>query len=245
MIIIPMAGMSSRFLNAGYDKPKYMLEARGFTLFEHSISSFKKYFNDERFLFIVKDIAGTKNFVNSKCIELGIRKYDICVLEKNTRGQAETVALGLTYLQRISDLNDESITIFNIDTFRWGFSYPQLSASCDGYLEVFKGQGDNWSFAKPASNYTTEVIETAEKRPISNLCSTGLYFFKTAKLYLDAYEHYQSLSNCKWEKGEIYVAPLYNYLIRNGYKIHYNLIDKDAVIFCGVPDEYIEFKTNL
>ncbi|MBD6989485.1 capsular biosynthesis protein, partial [Vibrio parahaemolyticus] len=44
MIIIPMAGMSSRFFNAGYDKPKYMLEARGVTLFEHSILSFKKYF---------------------------------------------------------------------------------------------------------------------------------------------------------------------------------------------------------
>ncbi|MDF4350783.1 capsular biosynthesis protein, partial [Vibrio parahaemolyticus] len=141
MIIIPMAGMSSRFFNAGYDKPKYMLEARGVTLFEHSILSFKKYFSSERFLFIVKDIAGTKKFVNSKCIELGIKKYDICVLEKNTRGQAETVALGLAYLQKISSLNEESITIFNIDTFRWGFSYPQLSASCDGYLEVFKGQG--------------------------------------------------------------------------------------------------------
>lgn len=61
------------FFNAGYDKPKYMLEARGVTLFEHSILSFKKYFSSERFLFIVKDIAGTKKFVNSKCIELGIK----------------------------------------------------------------------------------------------------------------------------------------------------------------------------
>ncbi|EII5689729.1 capsular biosynthesis protein, partial [Vibrio parahaemolyticus] len=26
MIVIPMAGMSSRFFKAGYDKPKYMLE---------------------------------------------------------------------------------------------------------------------------------------------------------------------------------------------------------------------------
>ncbi|EGR1720790.1 capsular biosynthesis protein, partial [Vibrio parahaemolyticus] len=25
MIVIPMAGMSSRFFKAGYDKPKYML----------------------------------------------------------------------------------------------------------------------------------------------------------------------------------------------------------------------------
>ncbi|EKO3985769.1 capsular biosynthesis protein, partial [Vibrio fluvialis] len=42
MIMIPMAGMSSRFFKAGYSKPKYMLEAKGKTLFEHSVLSFEK-----------------------------------------------------------------------------------------------------------------------------------------------------------------------------------------------------------
>ncbi|EOA0230274.1 capsular biosynthesis protein, partial [Escherichia coli] len=36
MIVIPMAGLSSRFKKAGYVKPKYMLEAHGKTLFSHS-----------------------------------------------------------------------------------------------------------------------------------------------------------------------------------------------------------------
>lgn len=31
MIVIPMAGMSSRFFKAGYTQPKYMLEAHGQT----------------------------------------------------------------------------------------------------------------------------------------------------------------------------------------------------------------------
>ncbi|TOM80696.1 capsular biosynthesis protein, partial [Vibrio parahaemolyticus] len=60
MIIIPMAGMSSRFFKAGYDKPKYMLEAHGKTLFEHSVESFEALFLDTKFLFIVKDVYNTK-----------------------------------------------------------------------------------------------------------------------------------------------------------------------------------------
>ncbi|ECR5117115.1 capsular biosynthesis protein, partial [Salmonella enterica] len=34
MIIIPMAGLSSRFFKAGYTKPKYELKAHDKTLFE-------------------------------------------------------------------------------------------------------------------------------------------------------------------------------------------------------------------
>ncbi|TOH10549.1 capsular biosynthesis protein, partial [Vibrio parahaemolyticus] len=44
MIVIPMAGMSSRFFKAGYKLPKYMLEAHGKSLFEHSLRSFESYF---------------------------------------------------------------------------------------------------------------------------------------------------------------------------------------------------------
>ena len=56
MIVIPMAGLSSRFTKAGYDKPKYMLEAFGRSLFWHAVSSFSNYFDSEDFLFIARDI---------------------------------------------------------------------------------------------------------------------------------------------------------------------------------------------
>ena len=236
MIIIPMAGLSSRFFNAGYHKPKYMLEAHGQTLFEHAVNSFKHYFENKKFLFIVRDLYNTPIFVKKMAEKLGIKNYHISILNKETRGQAETIALG------IEEINCQgAITIFNIDTFRPGFKFPSESDIEDGYLEVFQGTGDNWSFAKPIKEGSTLVSETAEKNPISDLCCTGLYHFSDVQDYLLIYKEYLQKPQEAWEKGELYVAPLYNLLIERGAKIHYQLIERNEVIFCGIPDEYDQF----
>lgn len=237
MIVIPMAGLSSRFFKAGFDKPKYMLEAHGETLFEHAVNSFKAYFSSEHFLFIIRKDQGTKNFVEQQVSVIGIESYEVQELDEETRGQAETVYLGT---QNYAD-EKESITIFNIDTFRPGFTYPNDVKKWDGYLEVFQGEGDNWSYVRPASNDSTQVIETAEKRRISELCCTGLYHFSSLKDYRESYLHYLSLPPEQWDKGELYVAPLYNYLIKKDNDIHYHLIERHDVIFCGVPKEYYQF----
>jgi dTDP-glucose pyrophosphorylase len=236
MIIIPMAGLSSRFFKAGFIKPKYMLKAQGKTLFDYSIESFREYFATEKFLFIIRDVFGTEKFVKESADFLGILDFEVVVLERETRGQAETVTLGLN-----ETLYQGSITIFNIDTFRPGFKQPNLTKCSDGYLEVFKGVGDNWSFVKAFNKNSTKVIRTTEKNPISDLCCTGLYHFTSALDYLDAYNNYLSKPESEWEKGELYVAPLYNYLINKNKDIHYNVIDKNEVIFCGTPVEYNEF----
>lgn len=241
MIVIPMAGMSSRFFKAGYAKPKYMLEAHGETLFEHSVKSFQTYFSSVPFLFIVRDVHHSEAFVKEKANKLGIKEFYIAILERNTRGQAETVMLGLELLEKQLCSYQGPITIFNIDTFRPKFVMPEIATQSDGYLEVFEGTGDNWSFAQPAEMGSTKVIKTAEKTPISNLCSTGLYHFNRKQEYVNAYRAYVSKPQQEWEKGELYIAPLYNILIEKGLSIHYHLISREEVIFCGVPDEYIDF----
>lgn len=235
MIVIPMAGMSSRFFNAGFTQPKYMLTAYNKSLFDHAVESFESYFEHEAFLFIVRDVYETPKFVTDRCNELGIKQYYIAVINHETRGQAETVALGLEQVDY-----QGAITIFNIDTFRPNFTYPN-AADYDGYLEVFLGEGKNWSFAKPENEKSNRVVETAEKNPISNLCSTGLYYFKSVDYFMAAYNDMLSKPESEWDKGELYVAPLYNYLIKKGLDIRYHLIDRDDVIFCGVPEEYYSF----
>lgn len=234
-----MAGLSSRFFKAGYKKPKYMLEAHGISLFDHAVNSFKAYFKTEAFLFIVRDVYGTVDFVENRVKSLGINSSHIVVLTEETRGQAETVYLGL---QQLNINNNEPITVFNIDTFRPNFQYPNLSQLGDGYLEVFQGSGDNWSFAKPKNNKSTDVIETAEKRAISDLCCTGLYHFAHTKDFIEAFDFYIQLSPEMWDKGELYIAPMYNYLISKNKPIHYHLIKRKEVIFCGIPSEYDTFK---
>jgi hypothetical protein len=235
MIVIPMAGLSRRFTQAGYDKPKYMLSLGSETVFDHAIGSFNRFFRSEPFLIIVRDVHGTPDFVEARSKALGIRRARIVVLDGETAGQAETVVLGLAG----GDCPiDAPATIFNIDTFRPDFAYPgeMWFARSDGYLEVFEGEGPNWSYVRPGHGSGVEpvVLETAEKRPISNLCCTGLYHFARASDMLDAFAR----ERVRPSASELYLAPLYNHLIARGARIHYRLIPRDAVQFCGVPEEY-------
>ncbi|MFQ6372857.1 glycosyltransferase family 2 protein [Shewanella sp. YIC-542] len=233
MIVIPMAGLSSRFFNAGYTQPKYMLKAQGKPLFDHALLSFSTYFSDTPFLFIVRELYDTPAFVTARCHALGIKNFHIVTLTNPTRGQAETVYLALDNIPA-----DEPLTIFNIDTFRPGFTLPAIAHESDGYLEVFHGEGSNWSYAKAADANSTQVVATAEKQPISNLCSTGLYHFRRCADFCHAFETEVARPQSEWQKQELYIAPLYNHLIGAGKAIHYHLISADDVIFCGVPAEY-------
>ncbi len=229
MFVITMAGLSSRFFRSGYTLPKYELPINDRTVFAYSVSSFKKYFETDEFLFIVRDVYNTVSFVRQEVVKLGIKNYHIEILPEETRGQAETAYLGLKHFK-----DDFPIYIFNIDTFRYNYTKPKFIDECDGYLEVFEGDGEHWSFILPDSE--GNVIKTTEKQRISNLCSDGLYFFNKKsifeKVYLEALEGNQTVNN------EYYIAPLYNNLIENGYSIKYELIELSEIDFCGIPEEY-------
>lgn len=239
MIIIPMAGLSRRFSEAGYRRPKYMLQAGGRSLFWHSVQSFARYFEELPFLIVYRDVEGTGAFVNAECAAMGLKDARFVELDSPTAGQAETVRVGLA--RGKVDAN-EPITVFNIDTIRPRFAFPtdpEVMAA-DGYLEVFRGTGSNWSFVRPEAEGSSRVIATTEKKPVSDLCCTGLYHFRRAGDFFAAYdtERHTGPSHA----GEYYVAPLYNHLIRNGRDIRYALVDREDVTFAGVPDEYEEFR---
>lgn len=237
IFVIPMAGLSSRFFKAGYELPKYQLPLEQGTMFSWSLTSFKNYFKTDDFLFIVRDIYDTPTFVKSQCEKMGIENYKICVLNKETSGQAETVFLGLEYIKSSSEksFSNDSIIIFNIDSKRVDYLKPEWIDDCDGYLELFKAEGEHWSFAKLDSQYN--VLETVEKERISEFASNGLYCFSSIELFKLAYK--DSVDNNKLVAGELYVAPLYNYLIEKGYSIKGEVISSELTKVAGTPDEYI------
>ena len=238
-IVIPMAGISKRFTQAGYSVPKYMLEIENKSLFEHSLESFKNYFEESKFLFIARNIHETKKFINEKVKIIGIKKFEIIIIDNPTKGQADTVSIGINK----SNIDcSEPILIFNIDTIRPNYSFPHEISKCDGLLEVFIDEtGDNWSFIEPIYNTENKVARTTEKNRISNLCSTGLYFFRNKKLFDFGFKELKESGNNK----ELYVAPMYNNLISNNNDVRYYVIKKEEVIFCGTPKEYIAYKKYL
>ena len=240
MIVIPMAGMSRRFSEAGYDKPKYMLPLAGRSVFAHAVSSFSHYFGILPFLFIARDVADTHAFIEAECNALGLQQAKVQILQTPTAGQAETVELGL----RQAEISAETpLTIFNIDTFRPGFRLPKdpWFATSAGYLEVFHGSGVNWSYVRPRPGEEPIALETAEKQPISDLCCTGLYHFATAS------DFYSSLSaeRLRPSTTELYVAPLYNHLITASRTIHYKVIETGDIVFCGIPSEYEALRAEV
>ncbi len=232
MIVIPMAGLSRRFREAGYDRPKFMLDLHGRSLFAHAVDSFRAYFDTEPFLFIARDEPGVPEFVAQELAALGVAAARTVLLPCPTLGQADTVRLGL---QQAATGADMPLTIFNIDTFRPGFRYPAADwmGRADGYLEVMPGTDPGFSFVRPADGGDGRVAETAEKVVISNLASTGLYWFRRAGNFLDAME-----GDAARAHGELYVAPLYNALIAGGLDVRYQVVPAEEVVFCGVPAQY-------
>lgn len=232
MFIIPMVGKSSRFFKEGYTEPKYKLLIDGISVFENSVRSFQKYFLTDKFLFLVRSDYNAADFVRENVQKMGILDYSIIVFSEETQGQADTVYQGLAKASSYISV-DEPIYIFNIDTFRPGFVKSPQSAK-DGYLEVFEGEGTHWSFA--LAGEAGRVLRTAEKERISDLCSNGLYYFRTPAIFNEAFE--DSLERDLKAKGEYYIAPLYNYLIEKGLSVGYELIPAEEIVFCGTPEEY-------
>lgn len=231
LFVIPMAGLSSRFFKVGFTVPKYMLPLDDQSMFEWSVSSFKRYFDTDHFLFILRDVYNTPQFVRQQIKQMGIRHYQLVILQDETRGQADTVWLGL---QQSTYQND--LVIFNIDSRRHDYIKPAWLGDCDGYLEVFKGEGDHWSFAQPVDESSTQVRCTTEKERISDLCSNGLYHFKSRELFERAFD--DAVTHNQLIKGELYVAPLYNHLIEQDLDVRFDCIGTAQTDFCGTPDEY-------
>ena len=231
MIVIPMAGASRRFTQAGYARPKYELPLAGRPVFDHAVGGFEALFASEAFLFVVAD-AEAAAFVQARAAGLGVARAQVVTLDGPTAGQAETVSLGQA---KAGAPADAPLTIFNIDTFRPGYRPPAGPlAAMDGWLEVFRGSGANWSYVRPAPGDEPVALETAEKRPISDLCCTGLYHFARAA----DFETALAAERAAPSMNELYVAPLYNHLIAKGLAIGYRLIERDEVVFCGTPEEY-------
>lgn len=234
MIIIPMLGQSSRFFKAGYSKPKYQLPLGGETVFAKTMRSFERHFADKPFVFLVRNDFDARSFVANEVTRLGILDVRIVEFNVETSGQAESVYLGT------KDYDPTlPFVVFNIDTIRLDYQWPGQQQFGDGYLEVFRAEGDGWSFVEPGAE-PFSVKRTTEKQRISDLCSNGLYGFGSIQDFRDAYDHY--VASGASVNGEVYIAPLYNYLISAGKQVRYQCVDAGVTLHCGLPSDYEKLK---
>lgn len=234
-LVITMAGLGSRFKEAGYNVPKYMIEAHEKSLFHWSMLSLSDFFAEDRFIFIVRKEDNASEFIGKECKKIGIRNYYIIEIDYTTDGQATTALLAEKYWKA-----DQALLIYNIDTYVEEGQMLKSDIRGDGFIPCFIGQGDHWSFVK-IDNKDGRALEVREKKRISENCTLGAYYFKSCNLYKDIYtEYYVDKTNI--EKNEKYVAPLYNLMISKNHDIYISIIDKDKIHVLGTPKELQAFK---
>lgn len=238
-IVITMAGLGSRFRKAGYDMPKYEIMAHGRALFDWSLLSLKNFFANSRVVYVCLKENNSRAFVEKKSSELGLDDVRVVELDALTDGQATSAILSSDHWLKNSEL-----LIYNIDTYvEPDVLTPQsIQQGSDGWVPCFQAAGDHWSFLNPDKDGW--AIEVAEKKRISDYASIGLYWFRTGEEYISAYnKHFSDPNNLV--KGERYIAPLYNSLIKDDKKISFSDIPIEKVHALGTPDELNQFLSDF
>ena len=233
-IVMPMAGRGSRFVEVGITTPKPLIPVRGKPMYAWATEGLPLDMA-QRLIFVC-----LAEHVASGDLEADIRRryadYDPLVisLDHVTEGQACTVLEARGAID-----NDDPLLIFNADTYcptTIGAAVASFAAGADGVLDVFRADGDRWSFAR--LDEQDRVLETAEKRRISDWASTGLYYFLRGA---DFVRHTDAMVAANQRSGgEFYVAPLYNRMIAEGADVRANRVDQVWVL--GTPEDLAHFQ---
>ena len=231
-IVITMAGLGTRFKNAGYTMPKYEIVVHGRTLFAWSMESLKGYFSpDNDYYFIVRKEDNAGDFIRKEWNAIaGIcERANIIEIDHMTDGQATTAMLAAKYWKK-----DDSLLVYNIDTYVEAGELRASDLTGDGFIPCFSAPGDHWSFVETDEDGNAVCVR--EKQRISDNCTLGAYYFATCELFEQMYDDYYR-GDSNMEKGEKYIAPLYNHMISKGMKVRICLVDADSVHVLGTPEE--------
>ncbi|MFC2080843.1 sugar phosphate nucleotidyltransferase [Bacteroidota bacterium] len=232
-ILITMAGEGQRFKDIGLSTPKYKLKAKNKTLFEWSISSLLS-FREYPFIFMISGEMSDNLFINKILKKLGIHDFSILNISNTTDGQATTALLADSLLK-----DTDSVGIYNIDTYVEPglLTINDITSEFQGFIPVMKGSGPKYSYVKVDQN--GYVIEVAEKIEISQLATIGFYYFKQWGDFKKIY--FAKREEIKTTYKEVFIAPLYNYLIQDNKKVGIKIIDKEKVNILGTPADIILF----
>jgi NDP-sugar pyrophosphorylase family protein len=224
-IVIPMAGEGSRFKNAGFHTPKPFIKFAGKMMIEWVIDNLKPEWK-HRFIFLVRE-EHLGSYYGQKFAEQG---HLIVPVRELTQGTACTLLLAKHLID-----NDDELIIANSDQFI-EFDINDFiveSRKYDGNIAVFRANDSKWSYAKVENN---RVIQVAEKQPISDNATCGVYYWKkgsdfvrSAKTMIEANDRFNN---------EFYTCPTYNYFVKDNYVSAYSVKKMWGL---GTPPDLLTF----
>jgi len=232
-VLIPMAGAGSRFEKAGYTFPKPLIEVNGKPMIQVIVDNLNI---EANFNYIVQKEHRQKYNLDT-LLNLITPNCTITEVDGLTEGAACTTLLAKKYIN-----NEYPLIIANSDQFAvWNsneFLYKMQEQDTDGGILTFQSTHPKWSYAK--TNSGGFVTEVAEKNPISDQATVGIYFWKKGQDYVKYAE--QMIEKNIRVDNEYYVCPVFNEAIQDGKKITtYNIQQMWGL---GTPEDLNFFLKN-
>lgn len=234
-VVIPLAGPRNKFFPEDqYPYPVALIEVAGKTLIELTIENFST-LKDPNFIFIVNRDDCTKYHIDNTLRILTEGRCTIIKLDRFARGAACSVLIATEHID-----NDIPLLIVNSDQVievSMDKVVAQLSKGDVG-VAVFESVHPRWSYIRVDRN--NDVIEAAEKRPISKMAIAGLYYFRNGKYFVDAAK--SMIRKDANIKDVFYIAPAINELILSGMKIERFLLTSGEYHTFYTPQKIEEFE---
>ena len=232
-VLIPMAGAGSRFEAAGFTFPKPLIEVRGKPMIQVVVENLNI---DARYIYIVQK-SHFEKYNLDYLLKIITPNCEIVQIEGLTEGAACTTLLARDYID-----SEESLIIANSDQFvEWNSGetiYSFMADGIDGGIVTFKATHPKWSYARIDENGIVE--EVAEKKPISDIATVGIYFWRRGSDYVK-YADRMIERNIR-TNGEFYVCPVFNQAIEDGKKFRIRNIEQMWGL--GTPEDLSFFLEN-
>lgn len=221
-ILIPMSGLGARFAQAGYTFPKPLIDVNGKPMIQRVVENI--WYPGADYIFVVQQehckkfaLEGTlKRIVPSTSIA------HIVQLSTITEGAAIS-ALKAEHLINNNDqlliANSDQIVHSNWNNFN--LFRKLVSKTPCGIILVFNSIHPKWSFVRLDQEM---VVEVAEKRPISDIATVGIYYYSAGSIFVDSV--YSMVHKNRRTNSEFYIAPTYNEMVERDIPVYPFYVDK-------------------
>ena len=253
-IVVPMAGRGSRFadnahLNPEYKKPKPLINVRGKPMIVWAVESLSKFkINPNNLFFICRQDQEDEFKISKSLKDLFGNQIKIVLIDQITRGAVETVLKAKEYIN-----TEEDILVSDSDHyFEGSFLYEKIrnkDAKTQGIIPVFKppDKDPKWSFSLVEEGDVITAVGEKDKELAAKgaLANIGGYYFTHGDIFVKEAEEAITENDLTGDEGkkEFYVAPIYQRLIKKGYKVKAAITPK--VWGLGTPKDVKYFEMNF
>lgn len=234
-ILIPMAGEGSRFAKEGYTFPKPLIDVRGKPMIQVVVENLDF---DANYIFLVrKEHLQKYAGLETTLARITNGRFKIVEVDGLTEGAACTALLAKEHIN-----NDDDLLIANSDQVieysKENFETLKTMTSVDSMVYTFHAVHPKWSFVK--TNSRGFVTEVAEKNPISDIATCGIYWYRKGSDFVTCAE--EMIAKNIRVNNEFYIAPVYNELIGRGKTLIPFFVHKMHGI--GTPEDLNYFLEN-